>query len=197
MFCTASFSFSQRLRKLSFAKITPPLLRTILAPVSTASFSSYAPPSLAWPELTHFSMGELDLNEMEDDEICMVINGLMLTVGRAISYMPRIQHLDMAMSYLHREQLNNVPTYTPGSTKIAFDLQSSQDSHGHVPMGNLSVTHYMDSDVPEAVPSRGVVELWEKSLSYAANAILEVHVVSRPYIECQALGFGESEIEWY
>lgn len=144
---------------------------------------------MAWPELTHFAMGEFHVTEIEDD-VCKVINDLMLTVGRAIRYMPRIQHLDMAMIYPHTVRQNNNLIFTYRSTKIVFDLQSSRDSHGQLPVGKLYVTHSMDSDVPEAVPSMDVVKLWEKSLSYAANAILEVQVVSRPRSERQQLGFG-------
>ncbi|KAG6360949.1 hypothetical protein INS49_012017 [Diaporthe citri] len=193
MFCTASFSFSQRLRKLSFGKLTLPILRTILAPFSTASFKSYAPPPLAWPDLTHFTIGEFHF-EMED-EIYVAINELMLTVGRAIRYMPRIQHLDMAMSYVYRVQENNGMTFTRRATKIALDLQSSRHSHDHNPVAKLCVTHYMDSDLPEAVPFRNVVDLWEKSLSYAANALLEVQVVSQPLIAVQSLGYETLEYE--
>lgn len=132
-----------------------------------------------------------------EDEICMVINDLMLTVGRAIRYMPRIQHLDMKMRYVQGAQQNNGHPYTHCSTKIVLDLQPSRHSHDHISVARLCVTHYVDSDLPEAVPCGNVVKLWEKSLSYAANAILEVQVASRPHSEGLLSEFGDSEIEWY
>lgn len=182
-FCNASLSFSQRLRKLSFGRLTLPILRAILVPFSTASFNSCSPPPLAWPELTHFTIGKLYFTEVED-QICMVINELMLAIGRAIRYMPRIQHLDIGMTYYHRTQQNNgLMTQTHRSTKIVFDLQSSRQSHGHVPVAKLHVIHYTDSSLPEAVPSGNVVKLWEQSVSCAVNAKLELQVVSRPYKE--------------
>lgn len=181
MFCTASLSFSQKLRKLSFGKLDLPILRAIFAPFSTASFKSYAPPPLAWPDLTHFTVEEFPFNEMED-ELCVALNELILTVGRAIRYMPRIQHLNMAMRYVHGVQHNGFTTYTACSTKIDLDLQPSRHSHGHNTVAKLCVTHYMESNLPEPVPSGNVVELWEKSLSHAANAVLEVQVATRPRV---------------
>lgn len=135
-------------------------------------------------------MGKLYFTEAED-QICMVINELMLTVGRVIRYMPRIQHLNIGMSYSHRtEQNNGLITQINRSTKIAFDLQSSRQSHYHIPVAELHVTHYTDSKLPEAVPSGEVVKLWDKSVSCMANTRLELQVVSQPYGESQLREFG-------
>lgn len=182
MFCAAALSYSQRLRKFSLDPASLSTLRSSLAPFSTAKFRSKAPPPLLWPNLTDFSVAKVHIPGAKDDLVTQ-INELLLTVGRAIRYMPRIQNLEMKMTYHHwTEHDDGLRTiYRCGSgTDIALNLEPLRVSGHHSPQGRLSVVvrNSLGLNLAKTVPSEEVKKVWEKSLIHATGATLEVQVIS-------------------
>lgn len=176
-FCISAFSYSQRLLDFSLMSTSRLMLGSIFAPFSTANFDPDAPPRLMWPNLTDFTIHRFFHNNVGNNA-GKAFNRFMLKVGRAIRYMPRIQNLEMG--FRHTRDSSQMSSFgdTRCNTEVALNLESLSDGRGHSPLATLSVTHYGDSHVAREVPSEDVVQLWRDSLLHAANASLEVQVVS-------------------
>lgn len=188
MFCTTALSFSQRLRKFSLTAqgySGSPTLRSVLAPFSTSRFNPDAPSPLVWPNLTHLNIAKYQVTEVLETqgEVDKVLNEFMLTAGRAIRYMPRIQNLEMGLTW------DYTGTDRDGSqigfheeTGIVFNLGSLQDAPGRSPLAKLSVTHRnIGWDLTETIPSEEVRDLWKESVLHSAKATLEIEVISEDH----------------
>lgn len=184
MLCTAALSVSQRLCTFLLEDdYASPRTNSILEPFASARFDPDAPPPLMWPNLTDFTITRLYVHAEEQDQIATGINEMMLRIGRAIRYMPRIQNLGVVVSYTYQTENDDDPHMTHiFETDIGFSLETIRNSPGHRPSATLSITHHnvtLNStalDLTDIVPSEEVRDLWQDSLSHSANAVLEVEV---------------------
>lgn len=172
-FCEAAFSYSQRLREFSLTNANMPVLRSILAPFSTAKFNSDAPPPLIWPNLTNFA---IETVHYDGERTLNVTNHFMLKIGRAIRYMPRIQSLEVGLSYTHEEMQGAAFNNIHCSSEVLLQLEPPVSTRGHSPLATMYVTHESDPRLIEKVPSEDVVQLWQESLLHTANASLDIQM---------------------
>lgn len=168
-FYTEALSYSQRLREFSLAGIHLPELPAILDPFSTENFNPEAPPPLLWTNLTDFIIEQTN-DAPTEDEFCAHVKQLLLRMGRAIRSMPRIQYLEMGLSYFCNQQEDDC------RFEVVLEIESSRGSFGHSPPAKLLITYEGDKSVAEDVLSREVTDLWKESISIVASAILEVKV---------------------
>lgn len=181
-FYAQALLYSQRLRKLSVSMSAS--VCSILAPFSTSSFDPSAAPPLVWPSLTHFKIGRWTVADDTDaisgrGDIADMLNEHMLTVGRVISAMPRIQKLEIGWTYPSAfDEHGQGSLDLKGDTNIVLEIESLGGPQGHSPLAKLAVTHEDNSgDFAETVPSAEVRDLWKKSLLHSANATLDIQVV--------------------
>lgn len=168
-FYTEALSYSQRLREFSLVGIKFFQLPEILAPFSTLNFNPDAPPPLLWPNLTDFIIDQPD--EIPDqDESCALSQRLLLRMGRAIRFMPRIQNLELRLSYYSASQDDDF------RFEVVLKIESPRASFGHSPLAKLFITYEGDKSVAEDILSTEVTDLWKESVSKVASAILEVEV---------------------
>lgn len=168
-FYTEALSYSQRLCEFSLVGIEFLQLPAILAPFSTITFNPDAPPPLLWPNLTDFIVDQPDQN-LNQDDFCESAQELLLEMGRAIRYMPRIQNLEMNLSYDSASQDDDC------RFEVVLKIESPRGSCGHSGLAKLFITYEGDKSVIEDVLSKEVTDLWKDSVSKVASAILEVEV---------------------
>lgn len=177
IFCTQALSYSQRLRKFSLMGVHISTLRAVFAPFSTANFNPDAPPPLVWPNLTEFIIGKPNGCSIRE-RASKLTNQLMLRIGRAVRYMPRIQNLEMELIYYCSTESDSSLGPYFCSSEVVLTLQSPRGSLDHSPLAKLCVFHEGDQNVAENVPSGEVTDLWRESLFHSSNASLEVQATS-------------------